>query len=109
MGMTVSRLALPSGPRVFYSDRWTKLIEDHIDYLKEHANTQLIDLQPHTAYIYRYDFYGFLNSMSVPPEYHWCYLRVNDMHYPEQFDKPRTVWMPDSGTIEELRKRMTAT
>lgn len=42
-------------------------------------------------YQFEGNFYGYLMSRGVPPEYHWIYLRVNRMHSPEEFGRNRNA------------------
>jgi hypothetical protein len=118
MAFTVLAHRVPSGDDLYYEMRFRNIVETHLNILKREA-VAFTDVAPDKIYQYEGDFYGLLSEMGIEPQYHWIYLRVNDMTNPNQFGKAvrdpyRRAYTfgllrPNPNGITELRTAYLAT
>jgi hypothetical protein len=95
---------MPSeGPALMYSDGFRQVIEDHLEYLRRHENTEIIDIEPQVAYKGQGDLVSVLQDYQIAPELHWVVMRMNGYTSPMQYQpSDLTLLMPSQGLIDSL-------
>lgn len=77
------------------------VFEDHMNYIRERSEPHKVE--PIDTVRFKHDLNGYLMSIGIPPGYHWCYMRVNDMKYPWEFDESTEILLfPPNEVINEL-------
>ncbi len=80
-----------------------EVIESHLTYLKNHPSTHLTTIQPDQAAIYKGDFFGLLNSMSVDKKYHYPIMRVSGYLSSSDYNGlGLEIYMPSEEVINEI-------
>jgi hypothetical protein len=103
MTMPVHSLMLPAGPAVFYTPEFRVMIESHLKYLREHPETQILNLNPHSVYKYEHDLFGLLGELNIPPQHHWIVMRVNGYTNPvDLVEGTETLLIPSLSAITSL-------
>jgi len=97
-----------TGPKVYYTDKFRRMIEDHLHILKNKSknNIRLIT-QNEWAQLYRYqgDFYGLFRSLGFDDKYHWTMLRLNG--YRSRLDlgeELEYLLIPDFDYVDQLAR-----
>lgn len=102
--MKYMNLANDSGPAFYYTDKWRRVVEDHLDLLRNAQNTTINEIAPIDAYRYRGDFFGYLTSLKIPAQYHYVVARVNGMTDGSELTEfHTTIIIPPNEAIERLR------
>lgn len=92
-----------SGNAVVYERSFMCVMEDHLQYFRDSKTTTTITLDPSMVAVYKGDFYGYLNEVKIPKQYHWFFMRVNGYFAPWEFDGTKTEFLvPDQTEIERL-------
>lgn len=103
--LTVQSSITPLGPDSFYTEKWEALVEDHIDYLINHDETQIVPLDGITGFHYQYDFFSLLFSLGVSAEFHWAVMRVNGLTSSSDFNENiRQVILPSTNELVRLNR-----
>lgn len=103
MTMSVLGLLTNSGPDFYYTPEWRKLVEDHLQWLRNNAEMDVVTIDDHLGYKYRGDFDGALLELGVPVERQWVALRVNGMTNSTEYDGTGgTVMIPTIETLNRL-------
>lgn len=103
--MDISNYANDEGPMIYYNDDFRAIIESHVDFLKNHKDTRVLNLEPHIVYRYEFDMYGLLLHYKFQPYLHWIILRINDLYSMQSF--PTTLsqlLIPNDGVINQMRQ-----
>lgn len=105
MTMPIHSLMRSSGPSVYYSAEFRRMIESHLLFLQTHPDNQLIALEPHMVYKYEHDLFGLLGELNVPPQYHWIIMRMNGFTNPiDLTQETETLLLPSLSLISNLQK-----
>lgn len=94
------------GPPIYYTDKFRQMVEDHMLIIKQMDTTSLKTItETDWAVLNRFvgDFYGFLNALNYPPQYHWAIMRING--YRSRFDLTldlTSLLLPDWEFIDKL-------
>lgn len=80
-----------------------EVLESHLTYIRNHSSTKVIDVGLDQAAIYKGDFYGLLNSLSVNKKYHYPIMRVNGLLCSADYDgKTSEILRPAEDTINSI-------
>lgn len=105
MTMPIHSLMRSSGPSVYYSEEFRRMIESHLLFLQTHPDTQQIALEPHMVYKYEHDLFGLLGELNVPPQYHWIIMRMNGFTNPiDLTQETEILLLPSLSVINNLQK-----
>jgi hypothetical protein len=100
---TISELMVPSGPDVYYDERFRNMFEDHIEFVRRHETTDTVEISPADAYSYEGDLYGLLHKYGSPRELHWVIMRVNGYSSPMEYVHEHTsLILPSKTVIDDL-------
>lgn len=67
-------------PAIYYGKRFRQMLEDHLTYILGMPGTRTEAIAEDKMVIlnkYVGDWYGFLDAMGYPRQYHWVILRMN--------------------------------
>lgn len=93
------------GPAVMYEESFRRVLEDHMSYLRDHPQTELVDIKNQVANKHHGDFVGVLHWYGLPKHLHWVVMRVNGLTSPSQYKSSITqIHVPSNGIIERLIK-----
>lgn len=85
MAFAVASQAKDPGDPVYYDPRFRTVIESHLTILRNSPTTQRQRISPDTIHRFEGDFYGLLIEMGVSFQFHWIFMRVNNLESPNQF------------------------
>lgn len=78
MAMAINSLMGKEGPAIHYDPLFCRTLETYMRYLREHPDTERINIHPHDAYKYEGDLAGLLRKYQVPRHLHWLVMRMNE-------------------------------
>lgn len=103
MEPSILKLMVNDGPGTMYAPDFRQMIEDHLVYLRGHAQTEVIDISNVNAHAHHGDLYGLLTEYDVQQQFHWIIMRVNGYHSPMEYDESHvTLLVPSLTVIESL-------
>ena len=101
--LAITQFITRTGHKSFYGEKWRTLIEDHIDYLKEHPDTTILEVSPMAAYQYKHNFFGVLTDHAIPEQFHWAIMRINGFYSSDEFTEDvRNLYIPASEVLSKL-------
>lgn len=78
-----------------------KIIEDHLDELRQNSTPQKVSEKLITRC--RYDFYSLLCHLKIDSRYYWIILRVNNLTSPDEYlGDVRSIMIPELKFVQEL-------
>lgn len=102
--MKIDEIASPSGADVYYDRLFRVVIEDHMTFLREHPQTSMIEVSSYLAYKYEGDFFGLLEQLNQPAQFHWIIMRMNKLTSPVYSENTiNSVLVPAVDVIERIR------
>lgn len=102
--MQIDLLQHNAGPDTYYTSTFRNVLEDHMTYLRTHAKTQNLPINPSAAYKYESDLFGLLQHLSIPAHLHWLVMRMNDMTTPTQSTSALSkLIIPDLALVDRIR------
>jgi len=82
------------------TEAFKTVIEDHLNYLKNLEDTQILTLNQALVYRYEYDFYKILTAINIDKQLHWVTLRMNGRINPfESCSNLNTVLVPSLSSV----------
>ena len=72
-------------PVNYNTDAFRNAIEDHLEILRNHPETTLVEVTPIDALSRTGDFYGVLADKHVPQYLWWTIMRMNRMTSPHHY------------------------
>lgn len=104
--MKVAEKMRTSGTTIFYDEGFRRVVEDHLEYLRNNSTTKVLNVTADDAATYEYDLYTYLLSLNIEKQFHWIVLRVNYFKTPSEFGPETTrLLIPDTTVLELLRRR----
>lgn len=86
------------------TDDYKTFIESMLDYLRHASVSDILTIEPSTAYLYRFDLTAFLIDNNVDLEDHYLIMRVNGIDSPNLFDETYTqLIIPKQALITQLQ------
>lgn len=108
--MQVDTLMIDAGADIYYDQGFRNVLEDHMSYLRNHATTHAIAVEPIQAHKYRFDLFGLLSDCNVPPYMHWLVMRMNKMTAPTEANTDLSVLLiPNFTTVDHIRQAYVST
>lgn len=102
--MKIDETVTPSGAEVYYSDSFRAVIEDHMTFLRTHPQTYRKSVTSAQAYKFEGDFFGLLQEINEPSQFHWIILRMNKLTSPVySTDDITSILVPSGDVVERLR------
>lgn len=103
--MVIDDLMISEGPSSYYTEAFRNVLEDHLSFLKVHARTRVISIDPNLAYKYEFDLFGLLSAQGIPTQLHWLVMRLNDMASPTEVRRDLAyLLIPDATVIQQLQQ-----
>jgi hypothetical protein len=101
----IDALMTDPGPSVIYEDGFRNLIEDHITYLRNHPQTQVVTATSQQTYKYEFDLAGLLNELGITTDMHWIVMRMNHLTSPTHVPEDLTsILVPPQKEINILKQ-----
>ena len=88
-----------------YSQRadFQEFLETHLQYIKNNLMMTSKEIGTGTGDVFKGDFYGLLESFSVPRRNHYIFMRVNGLMSPCDYDgEVFTLLFPNIQEVERL-------
>ena len=106
MAMTVMSLVTHPGDGGMYMDGFRRLLETHIEYLIDHPNTTITNIDPDVAWRHKGNLHGLLLTMGLSSDIHWLVMRMNGYYSPFEYDgEKRDLFIPERNTVNALLQR----
>lgn len=110
MTMSVLTIARDQGKSNYHTKSFRRVIEDHLDVLRE---TAIVDTVVPTARQYGKfvgDFTGLLIELKVKEKLHWITMRINGLHCSSDYlDETMVIRLVSPSVIERLLDRHLST
>ena len=104
MSKNLKGLIEQAGNDLYYHPVFRSVIEDHLDYIRNHQDTKTIVIEDGQAYRYENDWEGLMQAIGVPPQLRWVTLRLNGYHTPLDYNRTHiTIIVPHLQAVESLR------
>jgi hypothetical protein len=104
--MTTTRLTdtiTDANPSIANTQEFHTMLENHVLLLIRSSGSQVLSVENGQALQYDSDFFGLLNTLLVPPKYHWVTMRCNGMYSPNDYKSSVTsVILPNFDEIDAL-------
>jgi hypothetical protein len=102
--MDILQLEIDPGANVYYEEGFRITIEDHLQFLKDHAETTSIQIESKYAFKYAGDLSGLLTLYKVPVYLHWTIMRMNGFSsYTQLSEGESELLIPGINAVERLR------
>jgi len=69
--MSIINQLVPEGPPIYYTVEFKRVLEDHLDFIKQHSTTTSIAVNPALAFKHEYNLSGYLLAIDIPLKLHW--------------------------------------
>jgi hypothetical protein len=110
MATSLANLMINEGPAIYYDPAFRNVLEDHMNYLRKHPSTEVVQVEDGQAFFYTNDFYGLTRALLIPPELQWVMLRMNNMKSPIDYKEDRTLLLrPNQTVVDFIRQSYTST
>lgn len=99
------------GEPIYYEKGFYNVVEDHLQWLQDPANSEVHQVSGMEAHRYYGRFYAYLRDVvgKDTPQYYYPILRVNNMKNPMEFDqKWHHVMIPKDGVMDTLMEKYLA-
>lgn len=101
--MKINTLAEVKEQSTYFEEDYRIWIESFNPYLR--TSPEIKTVTPAIAYKYQGDFYGLLDTLSVPKQYHYILMRYNGFLHSGDYDGLNTeIKLPDLKMIDKLRQ-----
>ena len=113
MSATLADIIKSSNPtnKLWNDLSFLKLMEFHLDYLRGHPKTTIVEVPENIQYQFQGDFTQVANALKIKPEYHWLCMRLTGLtNYLFDPENPVThIVVADQEAINDIiRIHMTA-
>jgi hypothetical protein len=108
--MDINDLSMDSGSLSYYSEPVRNAIDDHMTFLRNHASNEIISFTPKDIERYEGDLYGLFLAMNIPPQYHYCVRRMNQLESAQIVPEDLAyIVVPDYKVVDNIRQAVTTT
>lgn len=105
MTLSIQSLAKSMGAEVYWEEDWHIVLESHLLYLMNPSIATPLNVDPHDAYKYTGDLWGYLMDQQYDPQYYWPIMRASGLYSPSEFNSQTTqLLIPSTQFIDTLRK-----
>lgn len=102
--MKIDLLEAYPANQVYFSSSFRIVLDDHINFLKNHPETISIQVSPIEALKYVGDLSGLLFTKNVNVNLHWVIMRMNGFTSPADTDgNVSNLIIPSESVVERLR------
>ena len=103
MSASINKLMDSDGERIVYTASFRRMIEDHLDYLRNHKGTEILGIRPDVAWRFHGDLWGVLLHYEFRRDMFWVTMRVSGYMSPEEFDyRDEQILVPSSTPFARL-------
>jgi len=100
--MQIHQLADSTGSHIYYDPNYHVWYESFKPYMDNKLSA--LNIEPAIAYKYQGDFYGLLDHLSIPKQYHRSVMVVNGLTNSTDYDGEKTVVIvPDYNFLDMLK------
>jgi hypothetical protein len=94
---------IPNLESFFFEKDFINTLESHLTYLRS-KNTKIKTITSHLLDKYAGDFYGLLDELNIPKQYHYAVMRVNGFDNSDNYRSTITaIIIPDFSEIESIK------
>lgn len=102
--MKIDSIAANFGADIYYNENFRVVIEDHMTYLRNDPQSYYQNVTPAQAYKFEGDFFGLLDQLNQPPQFHWIIMRMNKLTSPVYSQDTITqILVPSAAVVERIR------
>lgn len=103
MTFSINSLAVGESYSFYYTKEIKNLLESHLEFLKNHPESRVVQITPNIAYKYEGDFYGLLMTLRIPQQYHWITMRMNDLTSPTDMPENKIAFIqPSFDVVDQI-------
>lgn len=106
--MDVYKTGRGPGLLLYYTPEYRKVIEDHLELIRNHASTQRITIPLDDLHRYKWNLTGYLATIAVASnqDLFWIIMRVSGYLCDEDFDGTNDqLLIPSNTMLEDIRQR----
>lgn len=106
MSKSVTELMATPTSLLYYDADFRVTLETHLNFLRTHPKTVMLDVNTTQAYRHEGDFYALLSEMKIPLHLHWLIMRMGNMTSPAEADREISfILHPPLQELELIRQR----
>lgn len=103
MQTSIENLAQKPCATTFDDPAFRAVLEDHLTWLINHAQTTSVPVTAHQAEIYDFDWVGLLQDLKIPPDLFWLTIRMNGgMSLTDLPSTTRSLKVADYSVVKNL-------
>jgi hypothetical protein len=87
MTATIDKLMINTGKPIMYDESLMNVLEDHMDFLRNHKTTTKLTVTPQQANVFQFDLQALLLELGVAADLHWVIMRMNGYDSFNQIDE----------------------
>jgi hypothetical protein len=88
---------------LYFDHDFRNILEDHLTYLKV-TNSRVLNVTEHQNYKWEGDFFGLLDELKIPKEFHYLVMRMNGLQNSAYYKGDISVLLiPDIQEVENLK------
>ncbi len=94
-----------SASSLYFKEDFMAFLEQHLTYIKNQGMT-LATLTQTNAYKHEGNFYGILNELNIPIQYHFITMRANNLLNSSLYDgNDINIYIPNFEIVEQLKNQ----
>jgi len=102
--MSIINQLVPEGPPIYYTVEFKRVLEDHLDFIKQHSTTTSIAVNPALAFKHEYNLSGYLLAIDIPLKLHWLVMRLNGFFSDTDFINVAVLHIPSDRTVQQIKQ-----
>ena len=107
--MALTDLMIAVADSAYYDEGFRVTLEDHVTYLYNLPETTINTVSSMDLHVFKFDFYGMLIQMGVPPELHFITMRMAGLSSPQDpFDHLTSIRIPPKSVVSKILGRYNA-
>jgi hypothetical protein len=107
--MDINDLMPDSGALSYYTLAVRNAIDDHMTFLRNHPNNEVVNLSPKDIERFQGDLYGLFTAINIPRQYHYCVRRMNELESAQIVPEDLAyLVVPDYKVVDNIRQAVTS-
>lgn len=103
--MQINKLMTVYGNPIHYDQQFRILVESFLQSIRTDPRKYIVNITTDMTYRYAGDLTGLLDSLSVPRDYHWLVMRLNNISDITKVDlNLSSLEIPPLDFMDHLRK-----
>lgn len=90
---------------IYYREDFMAFLEQHLGYIEQQGVT-LVTITETNAYKHEGNFYGILDELNIPNDFHYITMRINGFRNSNHYDgNDVNLKIPNFSIVEQLKNQ----